>query len=196
MTLTKIVKDDLKKQLKGVFSTGEKSKQVRIHTLPDLKYIMTTKVGAFDIRKLLDSNKIYKCLNRIKHYTVKHLNKNFIIGPAEFECADRTGKESLITFMICVPDYLEDLHLHSAMVDSLGSIDPSIFFKTVPGGMFAQILHEGYYDNIALTKAKLEEELRVQGYEAIGASTEIIMTPMFFHNRCKVIIRQRIEHAE
>ncbi|MBE1446761.1 hypothetical protein [Paenibacillus sp. OAS669] len=86
MALTKIVKDDLKKQLKGVFSTGEKSKQVRIHTLPDLKYIMTTKVGAFDIRKLLDSNKIYKCLNRIKHYTVKHLNKNFIIGPAEFEC--------------------------------------------------------------------------------------------------------------
>ncbi|CAG7619365.1 GyrI-like domain-containing protein [Paenibacillus allorhizosphaerae] len=193
MRSSQIVKDDMKKQLKGVYSTGEKSKQVRIHELPDLKYIVTTRQGQFDIRKLNDSNKIYKCLNRIKHYTAKELNKNFIIGPTEFQCEDRAGNDASITIMICVPDYLEERQLHNAMMDSLGGMEHSIFFKTIPGGTFAQILHEGLYDDIIHTKAKLVEEITAKGFVPTGASTEIVMNPMLHHNHCKIIIRQRVE---
>jgi hypothetical protein len=193
MTLSKIIKDDMKKQLKGVYSTGEKSKQVRIHELPDLKYIVTTKYGRYDFRKLPDFKAIYKCLNRAKYYTAKKRNKNFIIGPTEVECEDRTGNEASIDIMICVPDYLEDELLHLAMMDSIGHIDPSIHLKTIRSGKFAQILHEGTYDDIIHTKAKLDEEITANGYVPIGTYTEINMAPMFHNNQCKIIIRQRIE---
>ena len=193
MKSSSIVKDDMKKLLKGVYSTGEKSKQVTIHELPDLKYIVTARQGKFDIRKLNDSNKIYKCLNRIKHYTAKEQNRNFIIGPTEFECEDRTAEAVSITIMICVPDYLEDRQLHSAMMDSLGGVEPSICFKTIPGGTFAQILHEGPYDDMIHTKAKFAEGIANKGYVPVGAQTEIVMNPMLHYNLCKIIVRQRIE---
>jgi hypothetical protein len=121
------------------------------------------------------------------------LNKNFIIGPIELECEDRTSDKASITVMICVPDYLDDRLLHRAMIDSLGQIEDSIFLKTIPSGRFAQIMHEGSYEDIEATKAKFDKEIMANGYTPIGALTEIIMTPMFFNDRCQIILRQRIE---
>jgi effector-binding domain-containing protein len=95
--------------------------------------------------------------------------------------------------MICVPDYLDDQLLQLAMMDSIGHVDHSIHLKTIPGGMFAQILHEGTYDDIIHTKAKLDEEIMANGYVSKGTCTEINLAPMFHNNQCKIIIRQRIE---
>lgn len=193
MTLSEIIKDDIKKQLRGVYSTGEKSKQVKVHELPDLKYIVTIKHGKYDFRKLPDFKNLYKCLNRVKHYTAKKLKKNFIIGPTEIECEDRLGDDASIAIMICIPDYLDNQLLHLAMMDSIGQIDQSIHLKSISGGLFAQILHEGTYEDIIHTKAKLNDVIMANGYMSKGNCTEINMAPMFHNNQCKIIIRQRIE---
>lgn len=192
MTLAKVVKDDIQKQLKGVYSTGSRSRQVQIHELPDLIYLVATLRGKYDIRKMHYKN-MFKCLNRVKTYTTKNLNKNFIISPIEYECEDRTSDEAAIALMICVPKYIDESLIHQAMMDNIGHIDESISIKTVPGGMFAQILHEGRYDDIFQSKALLDETIFVRGYVTKGVHTEINMAPMFPNNECKIIIRQRIE---
>jgi hypothetical protein len=150
---------------------------------------------------MYDFNEIWtmgRFINRVKHYTVKEINKNFSRMPLEMEWGElqETGIEFKAS--MAVPEYIKETFYKSTMKDleeRLGDINFKIDLETISHGKCAQILHKGRYQDIGRTIEKLKEELHKKAYRPKNRHREIFMN----HPHCnppeklQILIRQPLE---
>ncbi|WP_256757361.1 hypothetical protein [Cohnella sp. WQ 127256] len=165
----KPVKDDIRKLHKDLYGLSNKSKEIRILKIPTMKYI--TSVGIlrgnfYNIRSIEECNMIFVCNNRIRSYTVKEQNKNFVMSPFELEWGKQTEQGREMKVSLWVPDYVTQSELKIAMLDCLGSSEHPLYLEQSTEGLCGQLLHTGSYDEISQTIDRIKEYIEEQGYKA------------------------------
>jgi hypothetical protein len=194
-----LVREDLKKINKQFYSTRDH--EVTVYEIPEMKFIHTVGVGEHNIYRMNDFNEIWtmsRFINRVKHYTVNEISKNFSRMPLEVEWGEllETGVE--FKAMMAVPEYISETFYKSTMTDlhkRVGELNFKINLETILQGKCAQILHKGRYQDIGRTIEILKEELHKREYKLRNRHREIYMN----HPHCnppeklQILIRQPIE---
>lgn len=194
-----MAKDDVKTLYKKLYSTAKGNQQLILHDMPAQRYIAVKGDGTRDartIRGLQGFGQLFVTFNRIRHYTVLELMKNFVMGPIEVEWGDPRGPGIDYTIMLWVPDYVTEEHLKYAMLDKLGRDDYPIDLITIPSGRYAQYLHVGSYEEFLDNAGSLKEQLTDLGYELVGNYKEIYMnhTNINWPDHLKIYFRQAIRN--
>lgn len=194
-----IVREDLKKSNKQFYSTRDHD--VTVYEIPEMKFIHTMGIGEHNIYRMGDYKEIWtmgRFINRVKHYTVKDMNKNFSRMPLEMEWGGlrETGVE--FKALMAVPEYINETFYQSTMTDlenRLGDLNFKINVETIIQGKCAQILHKGSYQDLGRTMEILKEELHRRAFKLRNRHREIFMN----HPHCnppeklQILIRQPIE---
>lgn len=165
----KPVKDDIRKLQKDLYGLSKKSKEIRILSVPAMKYI--TSVGIlrgnfYGVRSIEECNMMFVCNNRIRSYTVKEQNRNFIMSPFELEWGNQTEQGREVKVSLWVPDYVTQSELKVAMLDRLGSGEYPLYLEQSTEGLCAQLLHTGSYNEVNQTIERIKEYVDEQGYKA------------------------------
>lgn len=194
-----IAREDVKKQLITFYST--KDKEVTMYELPQLNYIQTKGVGERNIYRMYEYKQLWtmnRFVNRVKHYTIEDLIKNFSRMPLEMEWEDARDQEVNYKARFVLPSYVNDVHYIMTMKDlnnRLGEIPFELALDTQEQGKVAQLLHRGCYDDIHHSIHKLQQSLQDQGYTLKGNHREIFLN----HPHCnppeklQILLRQYIE---
>src|SRR5690606_336763 len=196
-----LVREDLKKQYSKYYSL--KDKEVALYVLPEMTYLTASGLGARNIYQMYDYKEIWtmgRFINRVKHYTIHQLERNFSRMPLEMEWKDIAQEDSLVPYRarMAVPEYI-NLDLYNLTMEDLkkrlGEIDFKLEIANVSERNCAQLLHEGSYESIHLTRERLVNDLQQQGYSLKGDMQEIYMN----HPHCnppeklKILLRQEVE---
>jgi hypothetical protein len=194
-----LVREDLKKINKQFYSTRDL--EMTVYEIPEMKFIHTVGVGEHNIYRMNDFNEIWtmsRFINRVKHYTVKDIQKNFSRMPLEVEWGELLENGVEFKAMMAVPEYISETFYKSTMTDlhkRLGELKFKINMETISQGKCAQILHKGRYQDIGRTIEILKEELHKREYKLRHSHREIYMN----HPHCnppeklQILIRQPIE---
>jgi hypothetical protein len=193
-----IYREDVRKTNSEFYSLRDK--KMNYYDIPEMNYLVSSGHGVHSIYDMYDFKDIWtigRFINRVKHYTVKSLNKNFSRMPLEMEWGEDTEIGKYYIAMMWVPSYISEELFNKTMKDlqeRLGKMDFKIAMTRVPKRRCAQLLHEGSYQTIDTTKQNLLNELHKEGYSPIGNPQEIYMN----HPHCnppeklKILLRQEI----
>lgn len=166
---SKPVKDDVRKLHKELYGLSSKSNQIRILKTPSMKYIVSSGFlrGDFNgVRSIEECSMIFVCNNRIRSYTVREQNKNFIMGPFELEWGKQSEYGRKVKISLWVPDYVTQSELMMAMSDRLGNDKYPLLLEESAEGMCAQTLHTGPYNEVNQTIEQIKLNVEDQGYTA------------------------------
>lgn len=162
------VKDDVRKQHKELYSLSKGASQIKILDLPTMKFIVSSGIAKVDfnngVRGIAECNMIFVCNNRIRSYTVREQNKNFIMSPFELEWGEQVENGRQVKISMWVPQYVTQTELKAAMVDRLGSDDYPLSLEESESGMCAQTIHTGHYNDVSSTVERIKEYIENQGY--------------------------------
>lgn len=189
----------MRKSNKQFYST--KDHAVTVYDIPEMKFIYTMGNGEHNIYRMFDFNEIWtmnRFINRVKHYTVKDLTRNFTRMPLEMEWGDLRENGIEFKAMMAVPAYIDESFYQSTMIDlqnRLGDLPFKIHLETITQGKCAQILHKGKYQDLGRTLEMMKEELHKRSYQVSHRHREIFMN----HPHCnppeklQILIRQPLE---
>lgn len=189
------VREGLRRSNKQYYSL--KDRVVPFYHIPEVNVLMASGQGPRDIIQMYDYQEICtigRFINRVKHYTIKELGKNFSRMPLELEWFVDSGRYRALTW---VPGYINQDLFYVTMNDlyrRLSDLDLDIQLATLPERHCAQLLHVGSYDAIEASIGKMRNILPSMGYEPKGSPQEIDMN----HPHCnppdklKILIRQEI----
>ena len=196
-----LVREDLKKQYKKYYSL--KDNEVILYTLPKMKYIIVSGEDARNIYQMYDYKEVWtmgRFINRVKHYTIHNLKRNFSRMPLEMEWKKTAHDDGMVQYraMMPVPEYINQELYNLTLEDlreRLGEIDFKLELAIVPERKCAQLLHVGSYETIQYTREKLVSDIQELGYSLKGGTQEIYMN----HPHCnppeklKILLRQEVE---
>lgn len=197
-----LVREDLKKQYKKYYSL--KDKEVTLYTLPAMKYMIVSGADARNIYQMYDYKEVWtmgRFINRVKHYTIHNLKRNFSRMPLEMEWMETAQGEGVVVpyrAMMAVPEYINEDLYNLTLVDlkeRLGELDFNLELASFPERKCAQLLHVGSYETIHYTREKLVSYIQEQGYSLKGRTQEIYMN----HPHCnppeklRILLRQEVE---
>ena len=196
-----LVREDLKKQYNKYYSL--KDKKVTLYTLPEMKYMIVSGANARNIYQMQDYKEVWtmgRFINRVKHYTIHNLKRNFSRMPLEMEWKETAQGDGVVQYqaMMAVPEYINQELYNLTLEDlreRLGELDFKLELAIVPKRKCSQLLHVGSYETIHSTREKLVSDIQGQGYSLKGGTQEIYMN----HPHCnppeklKILLRQEVE---
>lgn len=164
----KPVKEDVRKLHKELYGLSKGSDQIRILQVPAMKFVVSSGVAREDfsggVRGIEECNHLFFCINRIRSYTVKEQNRNFIMSPFELEWGSTIENGRQVKVSQWVPDYVTESELKAAMLDRLGRDDYPIFIEESKAGMCVQVWHTGHYDEVGSTLESMRRYIEERGY--------------------------------
>lgn len=195
-----LMRESLKQLYKEFYSLRDK--KVNVYDLPAMTYVITSGASNHNIYEMHEFKEVWtmgRFINRVKHYTIHNLKKNFSRMPLEMEWGTITS-DGITTFTarMVVPDYItDDLYVPTLedLQKRLGIIDFPLDLNVIPERRCGQLLHIGTYDTISDTREKLKKGLREEGHTLQGGIQEIYMN----HPHCnppdklKILLRQEVE---
>ncbi|QGQ98356.1 hypothetical protein EHS13_27460 [Paenibacillus psychroresistens] len=187
-----IEREDIRRSNKEFYSLRDKT--VQLYTLPEMNYLSSTGVGERNIYAMYDYRGIWmmgRFINRVKHYTVRDLNKNFSRMPMELEWGDPFKAN------MWVPEYIDQILFNNTvadLVERFGEMDYTFELVMLPQRRCAQFLHQGSYEEIQQSEVELLRGIEAQGYKPKGKCQEIFMN----HPHCnppeklKILLRHEL----
>jgi hypothetical protein len=194
-----IEREDVRKSNKDYYSL--KDKTVQLYVIPEMNYLISAGIGERNIYAMYDYREVWtigRFINRVKHYTVQDLHKNFSRMPLEMEWGDTVDSGVKFRAIMWVPSYIDEMLFDNTIADlnqRLGKIDFKFELATLPQRHCAQILHLGSYEEIHQSEQKLIEGIKEQGQKPKGNCQEIFMN----HPHCnppeklKILLRHELE---